>query len=221
MDKLLIWDIDGTLISSGGVGKISLNKTFEEKYFISNAFDKINMAGKMDKNILTEALINNKIIDYDLNEIIFDYGKHLKRELKLNKKFSLLPNVKKNLQIMQNDNKIYNVIATGNSEVGGILKLKHAGLLEWFRVGSYGNNHETRESLVKNAINVAKYMYDIDFSSNNIFMIGDTPDDIIAGKNNNIKTIALATGGYSYKELQKNKPDFLFKKLPENLINKI
>jgi len=218
MCKLLIWDIDGTLLHCGGSGKNALEKTFEERYSISKAFDAVQMAGKMDKNILEEALEKNNLSDEDIHDIISHYGINLKKELENNREFKLLQNIKINLHKLSKDNRIYNVIATGNSEVGGILKLKKAGLDEYFSLGSYGNHFSKRGLLVKNAINVARFSYDIDFKKENIYMIGDTPDDILAGKENGIKTIGVATGGYSKEKLAINKPDYLFDILPENLM---
>jgi phosphoglycolate phosphatase-like HAD superfamily hydrolase len=219
MKKLLIWDIDGTLLSCGNAGKISLNKTFKDCFGIENAFDGIEMAGKLDMNILKNVIRKNKIVEYNMNDILYKYGSNLKEQLKSNSNFKILPNIKKNLQNLQKDNRIYNVVATGNSEIGSIVKLRKAKMLEYFKVGSYGNSFETRACLVKNAINIAKFTYDIDFSDKDIYMIGDTPDDIMAGKDNNVKTIALATGGYSYNILEEIKPDYLFEKLPDDLIN--
>jgi phosphoglycolate phosphatase-like HAD superfamily hydrolase len=218
MCKLLIWDIDGTLLHCGGSGKKALEKTFEERYSISRAFEAVQMAGKMDKNILEEALEKNNLSNEDIHEIISHYGVNLRKELENNKEFRLLQNIKINLHKLSKDNRIYNVIATGNSEVGGILKLKKAGLDEYFSLGSFGNHFTKRGFLVKNAINIARFSYDIDFKKENIYMIGDTPDDILAGKENGIKTISVATGGYSKEKLAINKPDYLFDTLPENLI---
>lgn len=218
MCKLLIWDIDGTLLHCGGSGKNALEKTFEERYSITKAFEAVQMAGKMDKNILEEALEKNNLSNEDVHEIISHYGVNLRKELESNKEFKLLQNIKINLHKLSKDNRIYNVIATGNSEVGGILKLKKAGLDEYFSLGSFGNHFTKRNLLVKNAINVARFSYDIDFKKENIYMIGDTPDDILAGKENGIKTISVATGGYSKEKLAINKPDYLFDTLPENLM---
>lgn len=218
MCKLLIWDIDGTLLHCGGSGKKALEKTFEERYSISKAFEAVQMAGKMDKNILEEALEKNNLSNEDIYEIISHYGVNLKKELESNKEFKLLQNIKINLHKLSKDNRIYNVIATGNSEVGGILKLKKAGLDEYFSLGSFGNHFTKRGVLVKNAINIARFSYDIDFKKENIYMIGDTPDDILAGKENDIRTIGVATGGYSKEKLAINKPDYLFDTLPENLM---
>lgn len=218
MYKLLIWDIDGTLLHCGGSGKNALEKTFEERYNISDAFKSVPMAGKMDKNILEDTLKKNNLLKEDIHDIISHYGIKLKDELERNKEFKLLQNIKINLHNISKDNRIYSVIATGNSEVGSILKLKRAGLDKYFPLGSFGNHFTKRSALVKNAISIAKFNYDIEFKNENIYMIGDTPDDILAGKENGIKTIGVATGGYSIKELAINKPDYLFKTLPENLI---
>ncbi len=219
MNKLLIWDIDGTLLTCKNAGKYSLNKTFQEEFGIENAFEGIEMAGKMDLNILSSIINKNNVANYNLNDLIYKYGKNLEKHLKMSKNFKILPNVKKNLHNLQKDNRIYNVIASGNSEIGSILKLKKAEMFDYFRIGSYGNNFDNRTCLVRNAINIAKFAYGIDFINENIYMIGDTPDDIIAGKENNIKTIALATGGYSLEILESNEPDFLFDELPEDLIS--
>lgn len=216
---LLIWDIDGTLLSCGGAGSQALDETFHALFKIPSAFEGIQMAGKLDKNIIEEALSTHKIKDFDMHDIINHYGDYLQKILMRSKNFKILQNVKKNLHNLSKDNRIYNVIATGNSEVGSLLKLRRGDLEQYFKVGSFGNHYNERFELVKNAVITARYHYNIDFKEDNIFMIGDTPDDIHAGQVNNIKTIAVATGGYSYETLKSLKPDYIFEVLPDNLID--
>jgi len=109
MCKLLIWDIDGTLLHCGGSGKNALEKTFEERYSITKAFEAVQMAGKMDKNILEEALEKNNLSNEDIYEIISHYGVNLKKELQNNKEFKLLQNIKINLHKLSKDNRIYSI----------------------------------------------------------------------------------------------------------------
>lgn len=221
MKKLFIWDIDGTLIDCGASGKQALESSFESSYSINNALININLAGKLDYNIINAVVEKNNINDFKWNDFLKVYTTKLKENLLYNKKFKILDNTLRNLKLISKNEKFINAIATGNSEVGAIVKLKNADLLKYFRILSCGDSFETRKHLVQNAINISQARVDNEIYKKNIYMIGDTPDDIIAGKNNNIKTIAIASGSYSRDILKKYKPDYLFDKLPSDLIKTI
>ncbi|MGM0378657.1 MAG: HAD family hydrolase [Bacillota bacterium] len=221
MKKLFIWDIDGTLIDCGASGKQALESSFKSSYSINNALMDINLAGKLDYNIINAVIEKNDINDFEWNDFLKIYTNKLKENLLYNKKFKTLDNIVKNLKSIDKNEKLINAIATGNSEVGAIVKLKNANLLKYFRILSCGDSFETRKRLVQNAINISQARVDNKIYKENIYMIGDTPDDIIAGKDNNIKTIAVASGSYSKDILRKYKPDFLFDKLPSDLIKTI
>jgi phosphoglycolate phosphatase len=98
-------------------------------------------------------------------------------------------------------------LVTGNLSQIAKIKLERVGIEKLFTVGGYGDISEKRSDLVKEAIKQTTGK----FSKENIFVIGDTPHDIKAGKDNGTKTIAVLGYGYNLKELKKCKPDFLFK----------
>lgn len=221
MKKLFIWDIDGTLIDCGASGKQALESSFESSYSINNALMDVNLAGKLDYNIINAVIEKNDISNFKLNDFFKTYTSELKENLLYNENFKVLKNIESNLELIDKNEDFINAIATGNSEVGAIVKLKKASLLKYFKIFSCGDSFETRKNLVQNAINITQARVDSKIYKENIYMIGDTPDDIIAGNKNDIKTIAVASGSYPSDILKKYKPDFLFDKLPSDLIKTI
>jgi phosphoglycolate phosphatase-like HAD superfamily hydrolase len=207
---LLLWDIDGTLLHCGGSGRKSLEETFKTIFDVHNALDGISLAGQLDKGIIQSALNKHDINDENFHKIYETYKDILKRELEINDQFMVIPGIKEILEFTTKHENIYNVIATGNSKVGAILKLKRANLDYYFDFGAYGDAHESREELIKNALIIAEKEYNIRYNKECVFVIGDTPNDIIAGKKNDLKTVAFSTGSYALDDLRQYEPDYIF-----------
>lgn len=217
-NKLLIWDIDGTLINCGASGKKALNRSFYQVFDIKNAFDHISMAGMLDRKIISSAFELHNISQVYLEEFLKKYAKELKKILDSNMTYKVLPNVEKNLNILQKNNKIYNVVGTGNNTIGARLKLERGKLDQYFDIGFYGDSYYSRDALLKDAWKKSEKHYNIQFNKEDILVIGDTPNDIKSGKKNGFKTIGVATGSYSFEQLRTFSPDILLKRLPEKLL---
>lgn len=211
--KLLIWDIDGTLINCMGMGRRAMDETFLRLYSVENAFDKVNMAGRIDWQIVNDAFKINRIKENNIQDFLNEYGKILCEQLKSQKCGEILPGIREILEdTLANDN-IYHVLGTGNCEQGARLKLCHLGLSTFFEIGGFGNENLKRWQVIEKAIKEAKEYYNIDFNNNDIYVIGDTPADIDCGKKLGVKSIAVATGAYKYDDLIKEKPDYIFHSL--------
>lgn len=207
--KLLIWDIDGTLLNCGSAGRIAMDKTFFKMFGIKNGFDDISMAGRLDSAILSDAIGKHKLDCIELEAFYTAYEVELEEVLN-HSKVDVLNNVIDILEYCEKQGDILNAIGTGNCEVGAKLKLKHAGLQEFFDFGSYGCGSDTRINLVNRIIVEAKEQFDSSLQDEDIFVIGDTPHDIESGKVNGVKSIAVATGQYSKLDLDRYEPDFIF-----------
>lgn len=207
---LLIWDIDGTLIDSKGLGRRAMDEAFLHLFNIKEGFKDVSMAGRLDSQIIKRAFEINEIIDMKFDRFLDTYEEMLKKELKHNTSSRVLPGITEILESASNQENLFHVLGTGNCARGARLKLSHLGLDKYFKIGGFGDEDVQRWEIIKKAINKAENFYKIDFSIKNIYVIGDTPLDIECGKILGIKSVAVATGGYSYKELEECEPDFIF-----------
>ncbi|WP_432401943.1 HAD family hydrolase [Wukongibacter sp. M2B1] len=207
---LLIWDIDGTLIDSKGSGRRAMDEAFLNLFNIKEGFKGVNMAGRLDSQIIKKAFEINKIEEMDFVRFLDKYEEMLKKELKCNTSSKVLPGINEILESTSSQENLFHVLGTGNCERGARLKLSHLGLDKYFEIGGFGDEDAKRWQIIKKAIDKAKTFYKADFSMKQIYVIGDTPLDIECGKILGIKSVAVATGGYSCDELEQYEPDYIF-----------
>jgi len=209
--KLLIWDIDGTLIDCMGSGRRAMDKTFHKLFGIENGFQNIKMAGRLDWQIVNDAIKHHSIENFDIDIFFKEYEKILKDELKSNQCGKILPGILEILENTSGKENIYHVLGTGNCQEGAKLKLSHLGIDTYFKLGGFGNNNLKRWQMIEKVIREAKEYFNVNFSPKDIYVIGDTVFDIECGKKLGVKSIAVATGSCEYEVLAKSSPDYIFK----------
>lgn len=220
--NLLIWDIDGTLISCKGSGMRAMTKTFESFYGIKNGFENVNMAGRVDYSIIEEACNKHNVKLQEMNEFYNAYAGILEKDLEGNQNVTIFNGIEKILEETSNSEEFVNIIGTGNCEVGAWLKLKRLKLENYFETGGFGTASSNRTAVIKMAIEKARENYKMAFDDlKKIYIIGDTPADIECGRELKVNTVAIATGGFSVECLKKYNPDFIFDSLKEtkNFLN--
>ncbi|WP_353685989.1 HAD family hydrolase [Thermodesulfovibrio sp. 3462-1] len=218
--KLILFDIDGTLISAGGAGTRSLNKAFEKVLGIKEAFKNFEMAGKTDIQIIKEGLLLNGIepSSWLVNDLIESYLENLKIEINNNSKH-LKPGVDEFIKLIYYELKYPIGLLTGNLEKGARIKLDPFGLNSFFPTGAFGSDHEDRNKLLPIAVKRFSKTFNNYLDFHHCIVIGDTPRDVACAKPYGAKVIAVATGPYSFETLQKTEADIVIKTLGE--INKI
>lgn len=215
MEKLLVWDIDGTLISCFGLGREAMNKAFRELHSIDNAFDSINMGGRLDSTIIEEAYNIHEVGIISYEDFYNAYDQVLGTLINDREPPVVYDGVLEILSYVHDSNIIYNSIATGNCYVGAKHKLERAKIDHFFEVGGYGDEARERHELIEIAILRSKETFGIDFARENIYVIGDTPLDIEGSKRVGVKSIAVLTGGYEKDALAAYGPDFIFENLSD------
>jgi phosphoglycolate phosphatase-like HAD superfamily hydrolase len=209
--RLLLFDIDGTLIDSAGAGVNALHRVFEQQFGRRDDFSGIEIAGRTDSGIVHQILRKAQIEPNEQKTAAFieEYVRHLANELPrcpgriLAGIEELLPRLQKNPQIVI-------ALLTGNVERGARLKLGHFGLWQFFEFGAFADDHHDRNQLGAFARHRAREKHGFEFESAAIDVIGDTPHDIACGKAIGARTIAVATGRFSREQLSAHEPDFIF-----------
>lgn len=217
MNRLVLFDIDGTLLKSGNVlHKLAFSEAFKRVFSINTSIDIIEHAGKTDQQVIIEVLAKNGIGESAAREKLGEVMKEMADffESKIESENSIVSDGVRELLKYLNDNKILMGLVTGNLEPIARGKMKKAGLNDYFKVGGFGSDDEHRANLVKIAIKMAEDNFNFKFD-NNVFLVGDTPRDVLAGKAARVKIIAVATGNYTEADLNKEKPDFILKDLTQ------
>ncbi|MCS7215946.1 MAG: HAD family hydrolase [Thermodesulfovibrio sp.] len=214
--KLILFDIDGTLISAGGAGTRSLNRAFSEVLGIENAFKNFEMAGKTDIQIIKEGLtfLGIKPSMPLVNKLIDSYLENLRMEINNNSKH-LKPGVEDFIKFIYYELRYPMGLLTGNVERGARIKLEPFGLNRFFPTGAFGSDHEDRNQLLPIAVErfSKKFNYYIDFHQ--CIVVGDTPRDVACAKPYGAKVIAVATGPYTVEDLKKTEADIVVENLSQ------
>ena len=209
--RLLLFDIDSTLITTGGAGDRALKMVIEKRYRVQDDLHDIEIAGRTDSAIAASILKkygvspNEETIAAFLNE----YVGFLEEQLpKLNG--HVMPGMREVLERMKAKPDRVLGLLTGNVERGAKLKLTRYGLWEFFEFGAFADDHHDRNELGAFARRRAEEKHSRAFDSAEIDVIGDTAHDVACGKAFGARTIAVATGSWSRERLVESGPDFLF-----------
>ena len=208
--RLLLFDIDGTLINSGGAGVHALIVAFKERFGVDDDFQDIEIAGMTDSGIVLSILNKHKIpaTTENVSGFLDSYVHFLSLELP-RRKGELLPGVLELLERLKSRPHVVLALLTGNVSRGAQLKLEHYGVWHFFEFGAFADDHRDRNELGRFARARAKEKHGREFAASEIDDIGDTPRDIACGKALGARTIAVATGRWARAELAKHQPDFL------------
>jgi phosphoglycolate phosphatase len=209
--KLVLFDIDGTLVNTGRAGADAMDIAFAELYQIANGCAGINMSGKTDPAILQEALTNHRLeIDNTMLTVFHErYIFHLRRALQESTRpRRLMPGIPTILDALASHSNVLLGLLTGNVAMGAQLKLESFGIWHYFRVGAYGSDSIDRNALVPVAQARAHALVGQPFLPSQIVIIGDTPRDIACAQAHGARVVAVATGSYSVAELQQYAPDY-------------
>lgn len=215
--KVLLFDIDGTLIRGGGAGRLALNEAAHNLYGVKNACSELSLAGRTDLYNFGAAYrfaTGKKPTRAAVEKLHLEYLRCLPRHVRAairTKTYHIPPGLKVLLKKLSRDKRVLLGLGTGNMEKGARIKLQPSGFNAYFQFGGYGSDAYHRHLLLKKAVTRAKKLARSKFSKDDIFVIGDTPFDVSAGKKAGYKTIAVGTGYSDWKELAASKPDHLAK----------
>ena len=199
--RLFLFDIDGTLITTGGAGSAAMRSAFASIYRLDDAFKSIEFSGRSDFAIFEDALRNAGVTEDEFREAMRKfkrvYYRHLPASL-AKYKGRVLPGVETLLDELSLEPNATLALGTGNFRNSAGMKLKHYGLGQYFRGGGFGDRTGHRPTLIAQGIAAANRKHG---RHRTVFVIGDTVHDVAAAKANNAVAVAVATGTASQDEL--------------------
>jgi phosphoglycolate phosphatase len=207
MKHLLLWDIDGTLIASGGAGIRALQIALRNVFGIEGSLADIDFGGRTDVWIMRQIFQKFSLpaTDENFSRYFENYVATLPIEL-ANPHARVLPGVREILAAVAAHGGIAQGLLTGNMRRGAQAKLAHHGLWDFFAFGAFADDSEHRNELGPHAVRRALERHGVNFVADDVWIIGDTPHDIACGKAIGARTLAVATGGCPLDQLRTHQP---------------
>lgn len=216
--KLVLFDIDGTLVTTGAAGSDAMRLAFAELCGVADGFAGIEMSGKTDAAILREALTNHQVDETTVPvEVFYErYIPHLRVTLQEpHRPRRLMPGIPALLEALVGQSDLVLGLLTGNFAMGAQLKLESFGIWHYFQLGAYGSDHVDRNALVPIAQQRVQAILGQTIPAQQTFVIGDTPRDIACAQVHGARAVAVATGGYALAELRQYQPEYGFENLSD------
>jgi phosphoglycolate phosphatase len=211
MVRLILFDIDGTLIRTHGAGVKAFARAFASEFGIPNGTERIQFAGRTDRSLVREMFLNHGLAPSSENcrRFFESYVFWLDR-LMARCNGEVCPGVRKFIRGWESRPQPPSLgLLTGNIRLGAEIKLRYFDLWRVFRLGGFADDHEDRDQIAVAALARARRALGADLCGEHVLVVGDTPHDIRCGRAIGAKVLAVATGGATREQLQEHQPDWL------------
>jgi phosphoglycolate phosphatase len=208
--KLVLFDIDGTILTASGAGRRALEQALHEVYGTAGPIDRYDFRGGTDLLIIRELMRMAAAVAAGEERLFARYAERLGEEIGEGQGVRLYPGVAALVERLAASPGCVVGLLTGNSEAGARIKLRPTGLWPHFRFGAYGTDHEDRNRLPAVAAARAEALLGRPFQGADTVVIGDTPRDIGCARAFGARAIAVATGWHGLDALEAHGPDHLF-----------
>ncbi|NLO90889.1 MAG: HAD hydrolase-like protein [Elusimicrobia bacterium] len=213
-NKLVLFDLDGTLVKAGGSGRLALNTAIAELYGAKNICSRISVMGKTDVENFTSAArlaSGKKPCAEVFRQVEQRYLKHLPGEVRQAVKggrYELIKGIKGFLSALENAGVPYG-LGTGNVKAGAYIKLEPSGLSEKFVFGGFGGDGMHRAQVLRAAVKRAEKHLKTSFKPSQVYIIGDTENDVFAAVENGYHSAVVTSGFGDEKTLLKAGPELM------------
>ncbi len=211
--RLLLFDLDWTLIYTGGAGVRALNQAFEKLHEVPQAMKTVNPDGKTDPAICREMIkvhLKRDPAEQEVSRLCRSYLDYLALEIPEGPGYRILPGIPHLLEALFPRTDILMGLGTGNLEEGARIKLARADFMKYFRFGGYGSDAEHRPDVLRIGVKRGEEMAGKPFAARDVIVIGDNIRDVQAGQAIGATTVAVASGPMGMDELAATQPDHLF-----------
>lgn len=211
----VLFDIDGTLLSTSGAGGRAMHKALKKQFEKSIPVTAVSLAGRCDRGIFTDLLTAAEVAATEDNfqKLAGVYYQCLEEELG-SQDSKLLPGVQEILDLCSDHDSISVGLLTGNFKRGADMKLNHFGISRYFGFGGFGDHFSCRNELAKSMLETVEKSAGVT-NPEKIWIIGDTPADIACAKAIGAKCVAVATGEYQHDVLSALGAEYVLKDLTE------
>lgn len=214
--RVVLFDIDGTLIRVGGAGRKGLNRAAFNLYGKRGVFRELSLAGRTDLWNFTEAVRRATGKEPSRREVERLHREYLRllpgfvRRAWDSGKYRVIPGIKRLLRRLSREEGVLLGLGTGNMEKGARIKLEPSGLNGYFPFGGFGSDSFHRATLLKKALRRARTLAGgAAIAPEDVTVVGDTPLDVKAGRKAGFKTIGVGTGFAAWEDLAASEPDHL------------
>jgi phosphoglycolate phosphatase len=208
--RAVLFDIDGTLLVTGGAGAVAWQRAFEELFEVEANVDEHTDAGMTDPEIVKvvfREVIGREGTPQERSQAIGCYLKHLPDTVAESEGYRVMPGIEALLPRLIEEGVLLGLV-TGNVEAAAHIKLARGRLNRFFSFGGYGSDSADRTQVTKASLRRAELVSGDTADGSSCISVGDTPRDIVAGHGAGIKVVGVATGSYSVEKLQEAGADW-------------
>ncbi|HWX20194.1 MAG TPA: HAD hydrolase-like protein [Candidatus Binatia bacterium] len=215
MVRLVLFDIDGTLVHTGGAGVKAFAKVFATEFGATHGFERLRFAGRTDVSLVREFFGFHQIAATPENfRRFFERYVFWLDHILGQSKTEMCPGVREFIdRLSELPQPPLLGLLTGNIRLGAEIKLRHFKLWDHFHTGAFADDHEERDQIAVIARQRGARVLNHALRDQEVLVIGDTPLDIRCGRAIGAKVLAVATGGASLAELEQHRPDWLVPQL--------
>jgi phosphoglycolate phosphatase len=216
--KLILFDIDGTLVLTGGAGLRAMTRAFRDVFGVANGFERIQMNGRTDRWILGQLTTFHSIPCDDAVVRRFHdvYVSYLAEEVhQPGPRKGIMPGVRPLLDVLSSRSDAFLALLTGNFESGARIKLEYFDLWRYFRCGAFGDLAQERNGLLATAIDRVGACGGPRVQPSEAVIVGDTPLDIAVAVAGGAKSIGVATGSHDADTLRASGADVVLHDLTD------
>lgn len=217
--RLILFDIDGTLVATGGAGAAAWKLAFDELHGIPADIGQFTDAGMTDPDVgrkTFEAVLHRAPTPHELSQLLQRRLEHMPETVAASTGYKVLPGVPERLRQLSRDGHLLGLV-TGNIDGAAHIKLQRGDLGRWFTFGAYAGAGMDRTAIVREGIARGAAIAGHELAREEIFVVGDTPLDIDAGHAAGCVVIAVATGHYDSAALRDAGADHVLETLEEEL----
>ncbi len=210
MIKAVLFDIDGTLLVTGGAGAVAWQRAFLELWDVEADIEEHTHAGMTDPEIaeiVFREVVGREGSGPERAEAIAGYLSHLQQAVEESEGYRVMPGIGELLPRLVDEGVLLGVV-TGNIEAAAHIKLARGDLNRFFAFGGYGSDSRDRTELTKKALERGEQVSGRPLDRDQTIAVGDTPRDVKAGHGAGIHVVGVATGSYGAEELEEAGADW-------------